>query len=52
MSTDFDQPALLDVESGDSEHGEYGGPDEVFGTADFDDEESLRPINWNLLSAD
>jgi hypothetical protein len=50
MSTDLhDQQTLLDIEDGDSE---CGGPDEVFGTADFDDQESLHPINWNLLSAD
>lgn len=53
MSTDFDQPALLDIEAGDSvDHDEFGGPDEVFGTAEFDDVRPLRPINWNLLSAD
>ena len=35
MSTDLHgQQTLLDIEDGDSE---YGGPDEVFGTADFDD---------------
>lgn len=50
MSTELHgQQTLLDIEDGDSE---YGGPDEVFGTADFNDHESLRPINWNLLSAD
>lgn len=50
MSTELhDQQALLDIGDGDSED---GGPDEVFGTADFNDQESLRPINWNLLSAD
>ncbi|HRY09756.1 MAG TPA: hypothetical protein P5544_07265 [Candidatus Nanopelagicales bacterium] len=53
MRTDIDQPALLDIEAGDSvDHEEYGGPDEVFGTADFDDDRPLRPINWNLLTAD
>lgn len=53
MRTDIDQPALLDIEAGDSvDHKEYGGPDEVFGTAVFDDDRPLRPINWNLLTAD
>lgn len=53
MKTEIDQPALLDIEAGDSvDHEEYGGPDEVFGTADFDDDRPLRPINWNLLTAD
>lgn len=30
----------------------YGGPDRVFGMADFGDGESLGPVDWNLLSAD
>ena len=50
-----DQPALLEVEAGDPDPEEYGGPEEVFGTADYfdlGDRESLRPINWNLLTAD
>lgn len=37
------------------EHGvesEYGDPEDRFGTADFDDDRPLRPINWNLLTAD
>lgn len=49
-----DQPTLLEVEAGDPDQ-EYGGPGELFGTADysdFEDRESLRPINWNLLTAD
>lgn len=52
MSTETDQQALPGFWAGDSEHEEYGGPDEVFGTADFDDADSLRPINWNILTAD
>lgn len=44
------EPTLLDIEDGDST--DYGGPDETFGTADFDGDESLRPINRNLLSSD
>ena len=53
MKTEIDQPALLDIEAGDSvDHEEYGGPDEVFGTADFDDDRPLRPINWFTLTAD
>jgi hypothetical protein len=31
---------------------EFGGPEDQFGTADFDDDETLHPINWNLLSAE
>ena len=50
-----DQPALLEVEARDPDQDEYGGPGEVFGTSDYfdlGDRESLRPINWNLLTAD
>ena len=52
-----DQPALLDIEDVDEErdsggYDEYPGPGGVFGSADFDDADSLRPINWNLLTAD
>lgn len=39
----------------DDEHGvesEYGDPEDRFGTADFDDDRPLRPVNWNLLTAD
>lgn len=39
----------------DDEHGlesEYSDPEDRFGTADFDDDRPLRPINWNLLTAD
>ncbi|MBJ7353973.1 MAG: hypothetical protein JHC98_04035 [Thermoleophilaceae bacterium] len=53
MSTDADpgQASLLepDYESGVLE---FDSPEDRFGTADFDDEEALHPINWNLLSAD
>lgn len=53
MSTDSNhgQQTLLGagLEGGVSE---YGGPKEQFGNANFNDEEPLRPINWNLLSAD
>ena len=51
LSTDFDhgRQAVLDIEGGVSE---YGGPEDAFGTADFDGADSLRPINWNLLTAD
>lgn len=55
MSTDVepDQQTLetLEIEGGDSFE-EFGGPDAVFGTADFEDDRPLRPINWNLLAAD
>lgn len=30
---------------------EYGTP-EQFGTADFDDDRPMRPINWNILTAE
>ena len=62
MSTDAHpgQQALefTDGSAPDGEYEEeYGGPDTVFGTADFDDagdfgDRPLRPINWNLLTAD
>ena len=52
MSTDVESgQQTLEFEGGDSFE-EFGGPDTVFGTADFDDERPLRPINWNLLTAD
>lgn len=52
MSTDVESDQqTLEFEGGDSFE-EFGGPDAVFGTADFDDERPLRPINWNLLTAD
>ncbi len=58
------QPTLLDIEAaqppnmleafdGSGELDEFGGTDIAFGAADLDDEERpLRPINWNLLTAD
>lgn len=56
MSTGVDHGQQMAVEAvfgdGDHEHLEYGAPEEQFGTADFDDEAPLRPINWNLLTAD
>lgn len=66
MSTDHGQQTLLDIDTsvpssaagtgdvGDSGREEYSGPD-VFETADYSDlgdGDSLRPINWNLLTAD
>ena len=63
MSTDHSQPTLLDIDSSESGRGEYGGP-ELFGAADYSgfsdlsglgelgEGESLRPINWNLLTGD
>ncbi|MCM3513838.1 hypothetical protein [Nocardioides sp. P86] len=39
----------------DDEHGvesEYGDPEDRFGTADFEVDRPLRPVNWNLLTAD
>ncbi|MGK2876673.1 MAG: hypothetical protein ACSLEW_13730 [Nocardioides sp.] len=56
MSTDIEQPVLLDPGAGDSvDPDEFGDPDEVFGTSDYSDvgdDRPLRPINWNLLTAD
>lgn len=53
MITDVDhgQQTVLetDFEGGVSA---CGDPEQQFGAADFDDEETLRPINWNLLTAD
>lgn len=53
MSTDVDPGQASQLEP-DFEGGvlEFDGPEDRFGTADFDDEEPLHPINWNLLSAD
>lgn len=52
MSTDVESnQQTLEFEGGDSFE-EFGGPDAVFGTADFDDERPLRPIDWNTLTAD
>jgi hypothetical protein len=52
MSTDVESgQQSLEFEGGESID-EFGGPDAVFGTADFDDERPLRPIDWNTLTAD
>ena len=52
MSTDVESDQqTLEFEGGDSFE-EFGGPEAVFGTADFDDERPLRPIDWNTLTAD
>ena len=51
MSTDVESgQQTLEFEGGDLF--EFDGPDTVFGTADFDDERPLRPVDWNVLSAD
>ncbi|MFT3872687.1 MAG: hypothetical protein QM714_08585 [Nocardioides sp.] len=51
MSTDVESgQQTLEFERGDLF--EFGGPDTVFGAADFDDERPLRPVDWNVLSAD
>lgn len=53
MSTNVDhgQRNLPGVDQYNSVDTTYRGPADQFGTADYDDE-SLRPINWNLLTAD
>ena len=52
MSTDVESDQqTLELEGGGSFE-EFGGPEAVFGTADFDDERPLRPIDWNTLTAD
>ena len=51
MTTHVDpgqQPLLDPDDDGRSKYGDA----EQFGTADLDDDRPLRPINWNLLSAD
>ncbi|WP_141013050.1 hypothetical protein [Nocardioides sambongensis] len=48
---DASHNAQLD-DSVDSVESEHGDPDDRFGSADFDDDRPLRPINWNLLTAD
>ena len=51
MDTDVEAgQQTLEFETGDLF--EFGGPETVFGTADFDDERPLRPVDWNLLGAD
>lgn len=54
MTTRVDggQQSLLDDEYEGGVESECGDPEEQFGTADFDDDRPLRPINWNLLTAD
>ncbi|QYJ04517.1 hypothetical protein KUV85_02230 [Nocardioides panacisoli] len=54
MSGDGDrgQQAVLDPEFARAIESEYGNPGDQFGAADFDADEPLRPINWNLLTAD
>jgi hypothetical protein len=53
MTTHVEDPqqSLLGPDYDGSDLSEYGDPGQ-FGTADFDDDRPLRPINWNLLSAD
>jgi hypothetical protein len=52
MRTDFDQPALLEVEAGDSvDHEEYGGPGELFGTADYSDLGTARDRKSTRLNS-
>ena len=53
VKVDHGQPSLLEPDSDDlAGDDEDGGPEQQFGLADFGDSEPLRPINWNLLSAD
>jgi hypothetical protein len=52
VSTDHGQQTLLDFEGVAAQRDEFGDPGKVFGIADFSDEETPRPINWNLLTAD
>lgn len=51
MTTHVDPGQQPFLDPDDDGRSEYGDP-EQFGTADFDDDRPLRPINWNLLSAD
>jgi len=51
MSTDLDRSRWQDIVGTEFEM-EYDSPAHEFGTADLDDDGPLRPINWNLLSAD
>ncbi|HET7415606.1 MAG TPA: hypothetical protein VFI97_07935 [Arthrobacter sp.] len=51
MSTDVESgQQTMEFESGDLF--ESGGPETTFGTADFDGKRPLRPVDWNVLSAD
>lgn len=45
------QQSLLETDYEGGVNSEYDVA-EQFGTADFDDDRPLRPINWNLLTAD
>ena len=53
MTTDVEQASshLLDDDYDGGVESESASPGQ-FGTADFDDDGPLRPINWNLLTAD
>lgn len=46
------QEGLLDVEDLDFRQGRFDGPNCGFGVADVNDGQVLRPINWNLLTAE
>jgi len=46
------QEGLLDVEDLDFRQGRFDGPNYGFGVADVNDGQVLRPINWNLLTAE
>lgn len=54
MSTEVDhvQQSLPGSDRQDAGDMEDGGHQDQFGIADFDDDVSLGPINWNLLTAD
>jgi hypothetical protein len=55
MTTDFDiaQRSLLEPDFEGGVHSMFGGgPVPQFGVAGTEDDEPLRPINWNLLSGD
>ena len=45
------QPSLLETDHEGGVDSEYDGAEQLR-SADFDDDVPLRPINWNLLSAD
>lgn len=46
------QEGLLDVGDLDFRQGRFDGPNYGFGVADVNDGQVLRPINWNLLTAE
>ena len=53
MTTRVDPGHSAHLDDGEDDlESEYGDPEDRFGTADFDDDRLLRPINWNLLTAD